>query len=347
TNDGTSIMSFVRAWTSRFWYLLLLGPKFLRYCAFRLSSGRLYSDQVHDFSQIIVLSPRLRQLFGMTSLSERAYLQWFARHIFRNQGAIVELGCWLGSTTIPLAIGLAGNVKGVLSRRRMYSYDNFVWESKIDRLVAGTPLEGKFRDGESFQTEFERRIAPWRDWIIVRPCDLAVGEWHDGPIEFLVVDAMKSWQLANRIISEFYSAMIPGRSWLFHQDFAHWFTPWIHLTQFRFRQYFELEYEVPRSTSVVFRLREAIPGELTSMVYSFESFGAAEIDAAFEYSISLVSSDKHANIAAAKVMCWLHLGDVKRADRELDSCRAQNLDFSADLGIVARRVETLRSVQSF
>ena len=115
------MMSSVRAWAGRVQDILGLGPRSLRYTAFQLSSHHLYADRLHDFSQLIVLSPRLRQLFGMTSITERAYLQWFARHIFGDRGAIVELGCWLGSTTIPLALGLAGSSKATSSRRGIYS----------------------------------------------------------------------------------------------------------------------------------------------------------------------------------------------------------------------------------
>jgi hypothetical protein len=297
-----------------------------------------------ELSQLLVLSPRLRQMFGMTSITERAYLLWYARNEFADSGAIVELGCWLGSTTMPLAMGLAENPKVNGPRPRIYSYDNFRWDTKLEPLVAGTSLAGRFRDGDSFQHEFESRVARWRESIIVCAGDLAVGHWEHGPIEFLLVDAMKSWALANRTLDRFYPAMIPGRSLLFHQDFAHWFTPWIHLTHFRLRRYFQMVYEVPRSSSVVFRLREAIPRELTSTQYSYAMFDNDEIDAAFDYSMSLVSSDKHASIAAAKVMCLLQSGDLDRAERELARCRTQGLDFTNDLSFVEGRMAGLRPV---
>src|SRR6202043_3129865 len=133
---------------------------------------------------------------------------------------------------------------------------------------------------------------------------------------------------------------MPGRSLVLHQDFAHCFTPWVHLTHYRMRHYFDLEYEVPRSSSVVFRLREAIPPELLTNTYSIGGFGMDEIHAAFEYSTGLVAADKRPNIIAAKIMCFMQLGEVTLARQELEKCRAQSLDFDTDLGIVERRLQT-------
>jgi hypothetical protein len=86
--------------------------------------------------------------------------------------------------------------------------------------------------------------------------------------------------------------------------------------------------------------------ELLTTVYSLNSFSHAEIDAAFAYSRSITSSEKHAAIAAAKVMYFLDAGDVERATRELESCRAEGLDFREDLSIVEKRVGAFRQAHS-
>jgi len=149
---------------------------------------------------------------------------------------------------------------------------------------------------------------------------------------------MKSWDLTNNIIKKFYPALTPSCSYILHQDFAHWFTPWIHLTQYRFRNYLEFVYEVPRSSSVVFKLCRPIPSELIRNTYSFSSFTIDEIESAFNYSFSLVSKRKHPDIAAAKVMTFIHLGDFTRAEQELEKYRIQGLTFSSDLSKVEKRL---------
>ena len=54
----------------------------------------------HALSQLMILSPKLRRLQGMTTPSERAYLYRYGRHIFTGKGDIVDLGCWLGKYEI-------------------------------------------------------------------------------------------------------------------------------------------------------------------------------------------------------------------------------------------------------
>jgi predicted O-methyltransferase YrrM len=46
-------------------------------------------------------------MYSMLSNLEREYLHTFALKKYAGQGAIVDLGCWLGSSTIALASGVA------------------------------------------------------------------------------------------------------------------------------------------------------------------------------------------------------------------------------------------------
>jgi hypothetical protein len=274
----------------------------------------------------------------MTPPTERAYFQWYAQHIYTGAGAIVDLGCWLGSTTIALAMGLTRNKQAGSPIGILHAYDEFIWRPYMDGGVRGTSLQGKFKVGESFVPEFKNRIAPWENQIVVHSGDLSKDRWEGGIIEFLLIDAMKSWELTNNILKTFFPALKPGVSLILHQDFAHSFTSWIHLVNYRLRDYFEFVYEVPRSGSVVFKLVRTIPPELLSSTLSFSSFSRNEIEAAFSHSFDLVSDEKHPNIAAAKVMAFLHMGELKVARQELDKCRLAGLTFDSDLAAVEKRV---------
>jgi hypothetical protein len=332
------VFSLTAAWIKRCGYVIPLVPTSLRYFIYLLSGRRFQANRPHDFSQLAVISPGLLRLHGMTSISERAYLYWYARHMFARQGAIVDLGCWLGSTTAALALGLERNVSEGPGPKRIDAYDRFIWHPTMPP-PGDTEVKRAFHDGESFLDEFKSRTRRWTHLISAHPGDLAQAAWDGGSIEFLVIDAMKSWELTSAIIGQFYPALIPGRSLILHQDFAHWFTPWIHLTQYRLRDYFAMEYVVPRSTSVVFRLVQRIPEAMISEIRSSDgSFKSDEIRAAFDYSMSLVPSDKRPNVAAAKVMYFVHSGQMQEARNELAECRRQHLDFGTDLSIVERRV---------
>ena len=110
----------------------------------------------HALSQLMIFSPKLRRLHGMITPSERAYLYWYGKHIFSGKGDIVDLGCWLGSTTLSLAMGLENN-KRARFNRLIHSYDEFVWRAYMDNGAKGTDLKGKYQAGDSFLDEFERR----------------------------------------------------------------------------------------------------------------------------------------------------------------------------------------------
>jgi hypothetical protein len=82
--------------------------------------------------------------------------------------------------------------------------------------------------------------------------------WNGSPIEILFVDVAKSPETMERIVNEFYPALIPGHSVVIHQDFISAECPWIHAIQESLSSYFELV-DSPDDSSVCFRLIRKIP----------------------------------------------------------------------------------------
>lgn len=269
----------------------------------------------------------------MTTATEQRYLLEYSRRRFTGAGHIVDLGCWLGSTTIPLAKGLRANT-AIACGRKIFAYDLFIWFDWMNETIEGTDLDGRFSEGDSFVGEFRNRIAGNEDIVIVREEDLTTTEWSDGPIEFLLVDAMKSLELTNAIARSFFPSLLEGDGLLFHQDFAHFHTPWIHVLQWQLRDWFAFEAEVPGSTSVVFRCTKAMsPQDIPDL--QFSSVTMRELDAAFDHSFSMVSSDKHPNIAAAKIMWFAHQENYSRARDELDKITRSGIPVIDDLAVVS------------
>lgn len=246
------------------------------------------------------------ELLGMTTHTEQQYLNAYGTSEYKGIGEVVDLGCWLGSTTIPLTNGLLNNSAFASSSRKVHAYDLFEWFNWMETSVAGTDLYGKYREGDSFVDEFRRRIEPIAHHVEVYAGDLKQIGWSGGDIEFLLVDAMKGWDLAASITKDFYPSLVAGQSLVFHQDFAHHFTPWIHLIQWKLRDHFEYVEEIPTSQSVVFKCIRAIAEEDVDYSWGYEMFSEPDVDAAFEYSLSLVSNEKKPNVASAKVMWYLH-----------------------------------------
>jgi len=272
--------------------------------------------------------PAASSAVGMIVEQECSWFRTYAADIYRGAGAIVDLGCFVGSTTICLAQGLSAN--RAAKTARIHAYDRFLWEDWMQNWWTAKGLPAPELEGDSFLPEFLKQTLPWKDRIIVHPEDLAVSRWDNGPIEFLLVDVMKSSEVAESIAHRFFSFLLPGKSYVAHQDFAHSWTSWIHLLQFRLRDSFTVAADIPKSGTVVFRYRKQFSPETVGDL-SMTSVAVEEIDAAFDYSLGLVSDDKKPNVVAAKAMAYLHRGDVDRAREVVEANRWGTTSLGQDL----------------
>jgi hypothetical protein len=155
-------------------------------------------------------------------------------------------------------------------------------------------------------------VGPWRDRITVHEGDLLQESWTSGPIELLLVDAMKTWELATHIVRHFFPALLPSDGYVIHQDFSHCFTPWVPLTSYRLLGYLEPVKDIPRSESLVFRVTQALPSSELDLDRS--SFDDQEIDAAFDHWLNVTLPEKHSGFRTARILLAHYDGDAERAD---------------------------------
>ena len=187
----------------------------------------------------------------------------------------------------------------------------FRWEPGYEAWAKERGVEGLFSPGGTFLEEFLRRTERWRNYIVVHEGDLSRAQWDDGPIEFVFVDAMKSPEIATAIASAFFPHLAPGESYVAHQDFPHAFTPWIHLLAYRLRNHLRFVEDMPQSS--LFRLEKEIAPELLRTNLAPMAVSSDEIEAAFDYSLTLVRGRKKANVVAAKAMAYVGRGEFARA----------------------------------
>jgi hypothetical protein len=280
--------------------------------------------------------------FGMTSRQEQDWLRTYAARSYCGTGAIVDLGCFLGATTIALAEGLALNRKA--NQKQIHAYDLFIWSEGYEEWAKGTEVEGVFAVGSSFLPEFLRRTEKWQDYIVVQEEDLKHARWENGPIEFLFIDAMKSPDLATAIASNFFPHLVPANSYVAHQDFPHCFAPWIHLLTFQLRDYFSFVADLPQST--LFRLEREIEPQSVAGDLSSTAVSSAEIEAAFDYSMSLVAHDKKANVIAAKAMVYAARGELARAHEIVTQSRYGPRSRAAEFNKVNALIERKLALSS-
>lgn len=173
---------------------------------------------------------------SMLSSLELALLFALAKDHWTGEGEIVDLGCCYGLTTRCLADGLMRNtrVAEAHKEKRVYAYDLFLtdeydwWAKKSPTLHAGSWFS------EFLSINHDRMNA-----IVPCPGDLLRMNWRDKPVEILMVDAAKSWELNDWIVMHFFPCLIPGKSVVIQQDQAHFVEYWVSITMEYFSDHFE------------------------------------------------------------------------------------------------------------
>ena len=283
----------------------------------------------------------LQETKGMTSFEERTYLYEYAKNDYSGTGEIVDLGCWLGSSTISLAMGLEENSNIDSKEKRIHAYDLFVWTEgmKNAKAVVGTPVGEKYNPGDSFLDEYITRIQPWEHLIQVYPGDLTQIGWDNKKsIDYLFVDAMKTWDLANSIIQNFFPYLIPECSFVHHNDWKVFGNPRVHVLMHSLQ-----EYLVPvahANPAMIFKLVKPIPKEKLNISYKPTSFSDGEIDEAFNYSFDISPTVMHPGIAAAKVKIWVERKNIQKAEEDLNLYKDRYVDIQ-DANNHLNRVENL------
>jgi hypothetical protein len=249
----------------------------------------------------------------MTTYQEQSFCREWARSA-SGPGALVDVGCWLGATTIALAQGLSASAYA--QTRRVHAYDLFVWQEWMSPIAAGTPVDGLYAPGESFLPEFEARVAPWRSSIDVHVADLRSETWPGGEIQFLFVDAMKDPGLTAAIALGFLPSLTPGAV-VVQQDYTYPWCPWIHLLMYRLRDVLVPLTAIEASYGVAF----SAVGEITASraeAAAADDATVDEADAAFGWAEALPAGPAAARVRAARLVWLVVHGQYEYAERGLD-----------------------------
>jgi hypothetical protein len=163
----------------------------------------------------------------MLSKDERRLLYGLARDYAHDDAAIVDAGCFLGGSTAALLAGVRDRAEK-WEGPPVASYDLF-------RVEAYT-MQKFFRDdseaevGASFRDRFDSNVARFDVPHVVHEGDITSIGWDGGPIDVLFLDVLKSWEINDAVLRDFFPALVPGRSVIVHQDYAGGYVPWIAIT---------------------------------------------------------------------------------------------------------------------
>ncbi len=299
----------------------------------------------------VPLSERTKRIPGMLTYEERRFLQNYCRYVYSGTGHIVDLGCWMGSSTLPLAIERSRRPDLIVNQQRIFAYDLFRWEKWMDACITNvSQAKYHYSPGESFRSAFEGNIKDV-DNVVIREQDLATAQWRDGDIEFLFVDAMKTPQLALAIQKQFFPMILGGKGVVVHQDFVHYYTYWIHILTYRLRDFLILLYDVKDSASTAFRCRKRIPPDVVQKeTFELESICEDEVEEAFSYSLHLINSSLSHRVLSAKALLYFDQGRIEKAEsvfrEEMSAEEKKDGEVMAAMSLVATRRNPPTNVES-
>jgi hypothetical protein len=209
----------------------------------------------------------------MLSKTERKLLYSLARDYAAGDAAIVDAGCFLGGSTAALLAGVRDRAER-WSGPPVESYDLFRLEAfTIDKFFADDP---SVRVGQSFRDRFDAHVARFDVPHIVHEGDITEIGWSGEPIDVLFLDVVKSWEINDAVLRDFFPSLVPGRSVIVHQDYGWGEHAWIPITVELMRDSLVL-IDWMEWGSHVFFLADEVPAELLE-----RGVGGLDLDTRFE-----------------------------------------------------------------
>lgn len=198
---------------------------------------------------------------SMMSIAERQFLFGLASRYYAGKGIIVDAGIFLGASTRCFGEGVRASPhrQEIMGNwpQPIVSYERAIVNPNMPLFFRKHGLTFSAAQGESFESELRRNIAPVKDLV-----DLRIGDFMEAtdlgcPVEVLFLDILKAPGLSLRAFRLFYSKLIPGRSVVVHQDYFFEELPWIKTHQEALAAYFEFVGEI--GSSAVFLCTKEIP----------------------------------------------------------------------------------------
>ncbi len=168
------------------------------------------------------VSPAPADIPGMIAFEDRQYYSYIGR-FYSAKGAVIELGPWLGCSTVTIVNGLIHNRHFV--GKKLHVYDDFVWRSDwMNDYVSTTE---RLENRACFQFLFERYTEPVSKFLIVEKCKIHSYDgnehlpplvWDRGPIEIMYVDCGRTFEVNQAWYDICSPSFIPGVTLLLLQD---------------------------------------------------------------------------------------------------------------------------------
>lgn len=287
-----------------------------------VADNRLLSFPVENILEIIPeetgpnLPESARTIPAMTTPAERLCYYRHAKAL-ASQGAIVELGAWLGAATAYLAAGVRDSGE---ARVKVHTFDRFVWKPSSHDKKAGGRVDSQLE-------AFRGYLGDLLPYVEVHQSELKSIAWpHGRPVSLLVCDAPKRIPEISIVLSTFAEALKPGAlmAW---QDFAYFPSYDIPAALIRLGDRVEFVEAVYPGTTVVFRVRRSwTAAEVTPAALALNSWRADEIESAWDQWGERLPEPMRPRFACGAAMFLCDIGATDRALKRLAAIVAAHPD---------------------
>lgn len=268
------------------------------------------------------IPPEIFTPFGMVGPEERRCFYWLARHGFDGQGCIVDAGCFVGASTLCFAAGAAAaGYRSFQGAPIVHAYDYF--KAHDDYVVGSIRKNGRrIGKGESYLYIFKEHTRNYADMIEVHAGNIFDQHWDGTPIELLFIDIVKRERINGHVAREFFPSLVPGKSFVIHQDYFHCWHPYIHVGMEYLADAFEVVDEYVPHQSRVWRLAAPIPSEKLARVQAYD-FSKEERLALLDRLVA--NTQPHLRPMMETVRVWQIAldGDREMAWREIARIKAE------------------------
>jgi hypothetical protein len=276
-----------------------------------------------SFSWTDICLDDIPQVPGMTQPDELKYFYWCCATQHQAGRRVVELGPYVGRSTMAMAAGLRQSAEPLA---KMVSVDRFAWEpwtleNSLRYTIGGlsaaqrarlSPRQLEPQEGDSFLPFFEIFTEPLKDSIEAVNTRLESYLWTGEPIDVLMIDAAKSWPVLDQIVRQFFPCLVNGAT-VIHQDYKHFYTYWLHPVTERMleRGVLTLAENIEGHPSQGFRFHKS--GAFSANDYVQSAFTDEELCRLMRQSAGRFRGD-HEKLALVGANCRL-LRDQGQADR--------------------------------
>lgn len=199
------------------------------------------------------------ELDALLHPEERKLMAWLADRIYTGEGEIIDAGAFLGGSAACFAYGLNRNDRVRRKDSRIHSYDIF---RKGNWLPASVEPWDARRNGQSTLDLYHDQLSNLEHMVSIYPGDITKRSWSGGKIELLMLDCSKTEALNDHCMRMFMPDMIPGRSFLIHQDYGiESAMYWLHSSMHLLREYFDHVATVKFGGTTLFRCKKRITQE--------------------------------------------------------------------------------------